>query len=87
MTELIERIIGRKAVRHFQADGLDLALETIREFTDRSFSIKGSGVKHRNIPAEEIIRFIDEELPPYYSYTTKTKGLLTKLRFSTPVSA
>lgn len=71
--DLFDWLTGRSSVKHKQADGVSLALQTVEKFEGRTFRIRGLGMRHSNIPDTEIIRFIRKELPGYYTYTTKVK--------------
>jgi len=76
MIDLLGWLKGRLVAEYNESGGINLALQTIERFKDRSFKFKGAGMKHRNIPAKEIVRFIKEELPSYYTYTTKIKTFM-----------
>ena len=73
MIDLLGRLKERLTAEYNESDGVNLALQTIERFKDRTFKFKAVGMKHRNVRAKEIIRFIKEELPGYYTYTTKIK--------------
>jgi len=72
MASLIDRLAGRKDVQQEEGDGLRLAIQTIKEFADRTFSFQETQ-PDSGIPSDELIRFIQEDLPTYYNYTTKVK--------------
>ena len=71
MASFFEWTKRRSDVEQKQADGTALAIQTVEKFKDRTFKFKGPGMKHSHIPSEEIIRFIQEELPQYYDYRTQ----------------
>ena len=73
MIDLFGWLKGRLAAEYNESGGVNIALQTIERFKDRTFKFKAAGMKHRNMPAKEIMRFIKEELPAYYTYTTKIK--------------
>ena len=70
---LIDGICGHRSVKHRNSDDLRLALETVKKFTGRRFKVKGPGIKASGVPGEEVIRFVEEELPGYYTYSTTVK--------------
>ena len=70
---LIDNIRGYRSVKRKNADDLQLALETVKRFKGRNFKFKGPGMKASGVPGEEVIRFIEEELPGYYTYSTLVK--------------
>jgi len=70
---LVDHIRGYRSVEHRDSDNLRLALETVERFKGRSFTFKGAGMKASGVPDEEVIRFVEEELPDYYTYSTKVK--------------
>lgn len=71
--DLFDWLTGRSSVKHKQADGVSLALQTVDKFEARRFRVKGPGIRHSNIRDTEILRFLRQELRAYYSYTTKVK--------------
>lgn len=72
MVSFRDVLAGRKNVRHEQAEGVELAIRLIEEFEDRTFSFSETN-PDSGIQADELIRFIREDLPGYYNYTTKVK--------------
>ncbi len=70
---LVDHIRGYISVEHRGSDNLRLALETVERFKGRSFKFKGAGMKASGVPGEEVIRFVEEELPDYYTYSTRVK--------------
>jgi len=64
---------GNKSIERRESDSLGLAVATLERFRDRSFRLKGVGMNASGVPAEEVIRFVQEELPQYYNYTTRAK--------------
>jgi hypothetical protein len=73
MMSLLDRFRGHESAHHSKADGLELAVATVEEFKARKFRFRGAGMKAAGLPAEEVIRFVEEELPDYYTYTTRVK--------------
>lgn len=71
MPSFLDWIKRRSDVEQKQADSIGLAIQTVEKFKDRTFKFKGPGMKHSNIPSEEVVRFIHEELPRYYDYRTQ----------------
>jgi len=72
VVSLIDILAGRKQVRQEQEEGIGLAIRTIEEFEGRAFSFQETH-PDSGIPGDELIRFIQEDLPSYYNYTTKVK--------------
>lgn len=72
MATLIDVLAGRKNVRREQEEGIGLAIQTIEEFKDRTFSFQETQ-PDSGIPADELIRFIQEDLPSYYNYSGRVK--------------
>jgi len=66
----VELIQGRSEVDKRQEEGLDLALDMLKDLKDRTFRVKGKGINARAVPDEEALRFLQEELPEYYQYQT-----------------
>jgi len=77
MTNFIDWLAGRKKVIHQEDEGINLVIQTINEFENRTFTLKGT-YKYSNIDFEEIQRFVQEELPNYYNYTTRIKKYINK---------
>ena len=78
MAGFFDWIKRRSDVEQKQADGTDLAIQTVEKFKDMTFKFKGPGMKHSHIPSEEIIRFIHEGLPQYYNYRTRVTTFCDK---------
>ena len=70
---LLDCLKGNQFIEHRRCDGLGLAVATLERFPGRSFRFKGVGMNASGVPAEEVIRFVQEELPQYYNYTTHAK--------------
>jgi len=70
---LVDHIRGHKSVEREDSDNLRLALETVERFKGRRFRVRGAGQKASGVPGEEVIRFVEEELPDYYTYSTRVK--------------
>jgi len=68
-----DRLKGRTLVECRESEGVGSALETFEMFKGRTFRIKGCGVQASHVPTEEVVRFIQEELPGYYTYTTRVQ--------------
>jgi hypothetical protein len=50
------------------ADGLRLAIDTIESLPDKTFSLRGAHKKYRKLPPHEVLKFIQEDLPPEDHY-------------------
>ncbi len=55
---------------HAESQGLAGALETVADFKGRQFKVRGHGLRASHVPDEEVNRFLREELPDHYTYTT-----------------
>jgi hypothetical protein len=64
----VELIQGRSEIDKRQQEGLDLALDALKDLKDRTFRVKGRGINAHAVPDEETLRFLQEELPEYYQY-------------------
>jgi hypothetical protein len=42
-------------------------------FKGRTFKVRGRGIRTLHVPADEVARFVQEELPGYYTYTTRVR--------------
>ena len=70
---LLERLKRRRSVKQTRAEGLAAALEAVERFRGRTFRVNGRGIRAAHVPQDEVARFIDEEFPGYYTYTTKVE--------------
>ena len=73
MEIIIDWLAGRKGVEHKEGQGLDLAIQTIGEFSARTFRCPETAPITSGIHSEEILRLIQEGLPTCYDYTTRVK--------------
>lgn len=69
---LLDRLKGHKSLRATESEGLNSVLETVQQFGDRPFKVRARGIRASHVPVEEVRRFLQEELPGYYTYTTGT---------------
>ena len=69
---LLDRLKGHTLVESTESEGLGPVLETVEQFKDRTFKVRARGIRASHVPVEEVRRFLQEELPGYYTYTTKT---------------
>jgi len=67
---LLDRLKGYTLVECKESEGLGFALQTAETFKGRTFTVRGRGIRASHVPADEIARFVQEELPSYYTYTT-----------------
>jgi len=77
---LLDRLRGRTSVTCTESEGLAGALETVAAFEGRNFKVRGRGIRASHVPDEEVIRFIREELPGYYTYTTRVETYADRRR-------
>ena len=68
---LMDKLKRRSDLQHREEDGLDLAATIVDSFEDRKFRVTGPGLKARGVDGEEVARFLQEELPDYYTYVTR----------------
>ena len=82
---IIDFIKRRKNVTYQESDGIALAMHTINEFEDRTFTLKGLKNKHCGISGQDIFKHIQDELDSMlilYHFTTKVKTCIDKKGFS-----
>jgi hypothetical protein len=70
---LLDRLKRHGTIDEIQSDGLSAAIEAVRQFDQRTFRVKGRGIRASHVVYEEVSRFLDEEFPGYYTYTTKVQ--------------
>jgi len=68
---LLDRFKGRRSIESTESEGLYPVLETVERFKDRTFKVRTRGIRASHVPVEEVKRFIQEELPGYYMYTSR----------------
>jgi hypothetical protein len=78
METVIDWLLGRKCIERKKCKGLSLAIQTIEEFTGRTFKCSETTPKTSDIHKEELMKLIHEELPTYYDYTTRVKRYYNK---------
>ena len=73
LTDLIKR---RKNMVNQESSGINLAVNLINEFKDRTFTFHGLTNKYFGIREEELLKLIQKELDSMlivYNYTTRAK--------------
>lgn len=70
---LLDRLKRHRSVDEIHSEGLSTAIETVTQFDQRTFRVKGQGIRASHVPYEEVFRFLREEFPDYYTYTAKTQ--------------
>jgi len=73
---IIDWLAGRKNIVNQESEGIDLAIYSINEFRDRTFTFKGLKNKYSGISGEELLKLVNEELESMlvlYRYTTRVK--------------
>ena len=70
---LLDRLKGHTSVERTESDDLGSALRMLGQFKERTFKVRGRGIRASRVPADEVARFVQEELPGYYTYTTRVK--------------
>ena len=73
MATLTDWLAGRNHIKYKERVGLSLAIQTIEEFSGRTFKCAETTPKTSGIYTEEILELIKEELPSYYDYTTRVR--------------
>ena len=73
MKNLLDWISGKSEVKFEEYEGTNSIVHTIEKQPERTFEIMWPGKKSSGVPAEEVIRFIRDELPGYYDYYVKIK--------------
>lgn len=68
---LLDRLRRHTLVRSAESEGLGSVFETVEQFKDRTFKVRARGIRASHVPIEEVKRFVQEELPGYYTYTTR----------------
>ncbi len=63
-------ISGKSQIKY---EGLKSVVHTIEKRSERTFKVSWPGKKSTGVPAQEVIRFVQEELPGYYDYYVKMK--------------
>ena len=80
MRELFSWISGKSEVKYEEYEGANLAVHAVEKHQGRTFKVIWPGVKNSGVPAEEVIRFIQEELPGYYDYYVKVKTYVDRYK-------
>jgi len=70
---LLDRLKRHGAIDETQSDGLSAAIKAVKQFDQRTFRVRGRGIRASHVPYEEVSRFLDEEFPGYYTYKTKVQ--------------
>lgn len=73
MENLLDWISGKSQVKFEEYEGTNSVVHTVEKHTEKSFKVMWPGMKSSGVPAQEVIRFIREELPGYYDYYVKIK--------------
>lgn len=77
---LWNRLKGHTSVERTESEGVGSVLEVLALFPDRTFQVKGRGIRASQVPREEVARFLQEELPAYYTYTAKVQTYVDRNR-------
>lgn len=76
MADLIGRLARKKSVGYSEGKGLNLAVQTVEGFNERTFKCRNKKSRYSGISSEEIRRFTQEELPGYYNCYVRAKTWL-----------
>ncbi|MFC1761976.1 hypothetical protein ACFL6U_07820 [Planctomycetota bacterium] len=60
----------RSVVEQKASDGLGLAVAIIESLEDKRFTLRGPRMRYKNQSGEEVLRFIQEDLPNNYHYSS-----------------
>jgi hypothetical protein len=74
----LDRLKGRTLAEFVESEGLGSALRTLGRFQERTFKVRGCGIRASHVPNEEVARFVQEELPGYYTYTTRVETFVDR---------
>jgi hypothetical protein len=73
MRNLLDWIGGKSEVKYEEYEGINSVLHAIENYLGSTFQVMWPGINSSGVPAEEVIRFVREELPTYYDYYVKVK--------------
>ena len=73
MENLLDWISGKSQINYEEYQGLKSVVHAIEKRSGRTFKVSWPGKKSAGVPAQEVIRFVREELPGYYDYYVKMK--------------
>jgi wyosine [tRNA(Phe)-imidazoG37] synthetase (radical SAM superfamily) len=77
---LLNRLKGHTSVEYKEAEGLSCALDMVRMSNGRTFQVRGRTIRASHVPSDEVARFLQEELPRYYTYTAKVQTYVDRHR-------
>lgn len=80
MKNLLDWISGKSEVKYEEYEGTNSVVHTVEEHPERTFKVMWQGKKNSGVPADEVIRFIREELPGYCDYYVKIKTYVDRRR-------
>ena len=75
---LLNRLRRRTLVGCRDSEGLGAAIETAETFKERTFKVRGHGIRASHVSADEIARFVRAELPAYYTYATRVENYIDR---------
>lgn len=73
MKNLLDRISGKSEIYFEESVEIGAVVHTVEKYPQRTFKVAWPGNKSSGVPAEEVVRFVREELPGYYDYYVKIK--------------
>lgn len=76
----LDRLKGHTSAEYTESEGRGSAVEQVGMFKGRTFKVRGHGIRASHVSDKEVTRFIQEELPGYYTYTTKVRTFMDRHR-------
>jgi hypothetical protein len=73
MKNLADWISGKSEIDFEESTGIGVVVQAVEKHPRRTFKVAWPGNKSSQVPAEEVVRFVREELPGYYDYYVKIK--------------
>ena len=71
-------ISGKSQVKYEEHEGITSVIHTVKKYPERTFKVAWPGKRSSRVPAKEVLRFVQEELPSYYDYRAKIKTFMDR---------
>ena len=78
MKNLLDWISGKSQIAFEETAGIGAVVHAVEKHPQRTFRVAWPGKKSYGVPAEEVVRFVREELPVYYDYYVKIKTYMDR---------